>query len=121
MLSGGIYTWRGKPLIADESTAFARRIGEISVLIHRAEVLAILQQNLGMDCVALDKRCIGVGQNADAATARFADGTTAHGDLLIGCDGMRSVVRASLVGDGAPVYAGYTAYRAVTRVDQEIP
>jgi 2-polyprenyl-6-methoxyphenol hydroxylase-like FAD-dependent oxidoreductase len=87
------------------------------MVVHRADLLAILQRNIPPDAVRLGKRCVRIAQNGEGVTAEFADGDTAHGDLLIGCDGIRSVVRAQLVGDGAPVYAGYTAYRAVTPFD----
>jgi FAD-dependent urate hydroxylase len=117
MPSGGIYTWRGMPLITDSSAALAQRIGEISMVLHRADLLAILRQSLPTDTLTLDKRCVRVEQNAAGVTAHFADGSVAQGDLLIGCDGIRSVVRAQLVGDGEPLYAGYTAYRAVTPFD----
>jgi 2-polyprenyl-6-methoxyphenol hydroxylase-like FAD-dependent oxidoreductase len=115
--SGGIYTWRGRPLITDSSAALAQRLGEISVVVHRADLLAILRQRLGQEYVTLGRRCVAVEQDANGVTARFADGASARGDMLIGCDGIRSVVRAQIVGDGAPSYAGYTAYRAVTRFD----
>jgi 2-polyprenyl-6-methoxyphenol hydroxylase-like FAD-dependent oxidoreductase len=115
--SGGIYTWRGQPLIRDSSAALAQRVGEISVVLHRADLLAILHQNVPQECVRLGQRCARITQNADSVTAHFADGSEARGDLLIGCDGIRSVVRAQLVGDGDPVYAGYTADRAVTPFD----
>jgi 2-polyprenyl-6-methoxyphenol hydroxylase-like FAD-dependent oxidoreductase len=104
-------------LITDSTPALAKRVGEVSVVVHRADLLAILRQSYGMAALALDKRCVGIAQDADGVTARFADDSIARGDLLIGCDGIHSVVRAQLVGDGAPVYAGYTAYRAVTRFD----
>lgn len=117
MPSGGIYTWRGAPLITDESAALAQRIGEISVVLHRADLLAILRQNLPSGTLRLGQHCVRVEQNAAGVTAHFADGSEAHGDLLIGCDGIRSVVRAQLVGDGEPLYAGYTAYRSVTSFD----
>jgi 2-polyprenyl-6-methoxyphenol hydroxylase-like FAD-dependent oxidoreductase len=117
MPSGGIYTWRGTPLITDTSMALAQRVGEISMVVHRADLLAILRQNVPSDCVALGQRCVGITQDADGVTAHFADGSAARGDLLIGCDGIRSVVRAQLVGYSEPVYAGYVAYRAVTRFD----
>jgi 2-polyprenyl-6-methoxyphenol hydroxylase-like FAD-dependent oxidoreductase len=115
--SGGIYTWRGTPLITDTSAALAQRVGEESMVLHRADLLTILRQNLPSDTLTLGKHCIRVEQNAAGVTAHFADGSEAHGDLLIGCDGIRSVVRAQIVGDGEPLYAGYTTYRAVTPFD----
>jgi 2-polyprenyl-6-methoxyphenol hydroxylase-like FAD-dependent oxidoreductase len=117
MPSGGIYTWRGAPLITDSAPELARRVGEVSMVVHRADLLGILRRSFGPDNVALGQRCIGIEQDAEGDTARFAVGGSARGDLLIGCDGIHSSVRAQLVGDGAPVYAGYTAYRGVTRFD----
>jgi 2-polyprenyl-6-methoxyphenol hydroxylase-like FAD-dependent oxidoreductase len=96
--SGGIYTWRGTPLITDTSAALARRIGEVSMVLHRADLLATLRENLPEESVTLGKRCIRIQQGVDSVTAAFADGSVASGDLLIGCDGIRSVVRAQLVG-----------------------
>src|SRR4051812_35971233 len=55
--SGGIYTWRGRPLITDSSAALAQRVGEISVVVHRAELLAILRQQVPNDCLAQGRRC----------------------------------------------------------------
>ncbi|HKH10066.1 MAG TPA: hypothetical protein VKA73_02875 [Rubrobacter sp.] len=40
-------------------------------------------------------------------------GTEGRADLLMGADELRSTIRQSLLGDGAPRYADYTAWRAV--------
>jgi 2-polyprenyl-6-methoxyphenol hydroxylase-like FAD-dependent oxidoreductase len=117
MPSGSIYTWRGAPLISDSSAAMAQRIGEISVMLHRADLLSILRHSLPSDTIALGKRCVRIAQDAAGVTAHFADGSQAHGDLLIGCDGIRSAVRAQFIDDSEPAYAGYTAYRAVIPFD----
>jgi 2-polyprenyl-6-methoxyphenol hydroxylase-like FAD-dependent oxidoreductase len=44
----------------------------------------------------------------------------ATGDLVIGADGINSVVRAGLLSDGRPRYAGYTAWRAVARIPESL-
>jgi 2-polyprenyl-6-methoxyphenol hydroxylase-like FAD-dependent oxidoreductase len=45
--------------------------------------------------------------------ARFADGSTERGDLLIGADGIHSVIRRELHGPAEPRYAGYAAWRGI--------
>ena len=50
-------------------------------------------------------------QDIDSAIAILDDGTKFEGDLLIGADGMRSVVRQALFPEAQPRYVGYLAYR----------
>lgn len=52
------------------------------------------------------KRLVGVDEGPDSITARFADGSAATADVLIGADGVRSTVR-TLIDPQAPG-AGYT-------------
>jgi len=51
--------------------------------------------------------------DSGGVTARFANGATARGDLLIGADGIRSSVRAALAVEVRPRYAGYIAWRGL--------
>src|SRR5260370_10563276 len=59
------------------------------------------------------KELVAVEERSGGVVARFADGSAAAGDLLIGADGLRSTVRAQLLPDAAPIYAGYAAWRAL--------
>ncbi len=60
----------------------------------------------GKELLAIEERSRGV-------LARFADGSVAEGDLLIGADGLRSTVRAQLLPSITPAYVGYAAWRAL--------
>jgi len=64
-----------------------------SLPISRAGLRTLLLDGLE-DVVHFDKRCVGYDLGADGQVlARFADGTTATGDVLVGADGAGSVVR----------------------------
>lgn len=61
----------------------------------------------------LGKRLVRLEQDDERVTAMFADGSRECGALLVGADGIHSAVRAQLLPDAAPLYAGYVAWRAV--------
>jgi 2-polyprenyl-6-methoxyphenol hydroxylase-like FAD-dependent oxidoreductase len=60
-----------------------------------------------------DKSLVSFQDNASGVSALFADGSRARGDLLIGADGIRSTVRAQIMPEAQPVYAGYVAWRGL--------
>lgn len=69
---------------------------------------------------ALGRSLVDVEQDADGVAARFADGTRAEGDVLIGADGLRSSVRQAVVGEVASAYAGYVAWRGLV-AERDVP
>jgi 2-polyprenyl-6-methoxyphenol hydroxylase-like FAD-dependent oxidoreductase len=52
-------------------------------------------------------------QDATKVTVHFSDGESIAADLLVGADGIRSTVRQQCAPDVAPLYAGYSAWRAL--------
>src|SRR5690242_2020383 len=52
-------------------------------------------------------------QDATKVTAHFSGGEKVEADLLVGADGIRSTVRQQCAPDVAPLYAGYSAWRAL--------
>jgi 2-polyprenyl-6-methoxyphenol hydroxylase-like FAD-dependent oxidoreductase len=58
-------------------------------------------------------RVVGMEQNAESITVILADGTRETGTLLIAADGIHSSLRAQLIPEVAPRYAGYVAWRGV--------
>lgn len=57
-------------------------------------------------------------QDGERIVAHFASGHAETADLLIGADGGRSAVRAQLMPDVRPTYAGYVAWRGL--VDERV-
>jgi len=52
-----------------------------------------------------------VEQDGDRVQVHFANGRTERADLLVGCDGFRSSVRARLAPAVQPIYSGYYIWR----------
>ncbi len=114
--AGSITTWQGDVLADLRTEELLKQLGTINTVVHRAELLAMLLKALGEDKVQLGARCVGFSQDATRVCARFADGRETQGDLLIGADGLRSVVRTQLFGPSKPRYAGYTCWRGVANI-----
>ena len=62
-----------------------------------------------------------IRQTGDGVAAVLDDGTTFDGDLLIGADGMRSVVRRALFPEVEPKYVGYLAWRGMLEEREATP
>jgi 2-polyprenyl-6-methoxyphenol hydroxylase-like FAD-dependent oxidoreductase len=58
-----------------------------------------------------------LSQDARGVQAYFSDGETVTADLLVGADGIRSTVRQQCLPGVTPLYAGYTAWRALIAED----
>lgn len=115
---GAIADWRGRRLVSLPAAALQARFGAPIVVVHRAEFWELLADALGREAISYAARLRAFEPDtADRVVALFADGREAHGDLLIGADGLRSVTRQQLFGGPAPRYAGYTAWRAVVPYD----
>jgi 2-polyprenyl-6-methoxyphenol hydroxylase-like FAD-dependent oxidoreductase len=68
--------------------------------IHRGHLHQVLWgaavERLGAEALVSGGRLAGFEEDADGVTARFVDGRSARGDVLIGADGIHSVLRAVL-------------------------
>lgn len=107
-------SWRGDLLVSIPFAEVDRRLGAPSVGIHRADLLRVLLDALEPGTVRFGAEFVAFEQDRAGVTAHFASGASERGDLLIGADGIHSTVRARLLADGPPRYAGYTAWRGVT-------
>jgi 2-polyprenyl-6-methoxyphenol hydroxylase-like FAD-dependent oxidoreductase len=76
-------------------------------------LFTLLRAALPADCYHRGQEFVRAEQNDNAVMAHFADGSHASGDLLIGADGLRSSVRASLISQQPLLYASYVAWRAL--------
>lgn len=98
------------------SPELMERCGGTGRALLRADLLDVLYGAYGAQEVRFGDRCVGVRQEHGLVVARFDDGREEEGDLLVGADGIRSVVRASLFGGGDLRYSGYAVTRGVASV-----
>ena len=90
--------------------------------VTRTDLQASLIDAFGRESLHLGAECIGVETGPDdRPVARFADGGAVTGDVLIGADGIRSVVR-DYVGDGAGSlrYAGNVNWNGLVTSDERL-
>lgn len=101
--------------------AHAEKHGAPYYQIHRVDLHAALLDALN----ALDPHAVRLGMRAqhiretgDHVEVAFADGSTAHAELLIGADGIKSVVRQHVVDAEPPIYTGHVAWRLSIPVER---
>ncbi len=93
-----------------------QRYGAAYASIHRADLHSLLLQALQQQPdvhLNLEQTIEGYSASDDAVTVRTHCKKVIEGDALLGADGVRSRVRAQLLGDGPPRVTGHLAYRVV--------
>ena len=86
--------------------------------LHRADLLAGLVEAFGPENCRMGMALEGLSQDASGATLRFDDGTTESADIVIGVDGLRSVIRDILFDTPEPTFSGHVAWRALVPGDK---
>lgn len=104
--------------------AARRRWNAPYVTLHRADLVATLAEALELvqpGALSLGVMLVAIDNRADGVTITTASGEALTADLLIGADGIRSVVREHLFGPDSPRFTGHVAWRALVRIDPQDP
>jgi FAD-dependent urate hydroxylase len=101
------------------AAAMEERFGGVTGVVHRADLQKTLHAALGEEAIRLGAEVTGFEQDKGGVVVRFAGGREERCELLVGADGLHSVVREQLLDDGPPLYAGYVAWRGVAELGDE--
>ncbi len=97
---------------------FRERFGAPLCSFHRADLLAVLAAPLPDRAIRLNARCVAVEPGEALAAAHFADGSTIEADIVVGADGIHSLVRTTLFGADAPRFTGCICWRGLVPVER---
>jgi salicylate hydroxylase len=89
--------------------------------LYRPDLLEVLVGALERrvpTALHLDARVISHDQDDSAARLHLADGRCIEGDVLIGADGIHSVVRGDLFGPSAVEFTGLVAWRGTIPIER---
>lgn len=94
--------------------AHEQRHGAPYFQIHRGDLHAALHQAvraLDADAITLNARALSVAETEHSAMLHFDGRPSVQADLVIGADGIKSVVRRLILGDDQPLFTGQVAWR----------
>jgi salicylate hydroxylase len=97
---------------------FLAKFQQPYAVTHRADIHAVFLsacQSNNLITLETQRTVAGFEQDNDGVTLVLQSGERIRGRALIGCDGMWSKIRDSIVGDGKPRVSGHIAYRAVLK------
>jgi salicylate hydroxylase len=98
--------------------AVERSYGAPYLHAHRADLTAVLAAAVPADWVEVGRRCVGVEHRGGSVEVRFADGSSAAADLVVGADGIHSAVRQAILGEERPRFTGHVAYRGLVPAER---
>ena len=90
-------------------------------MLHRGDLHAMLVQavrSLKPNAITLSRRVTGFRQDSQGADLLFEDGSLARGDVLVGADGLHSVIRRQLFGEAKAMFTGQVAWRGLVPIDK---
>jgi 2-polyprenyl-6-methoxyphenol hydroxylase-like FAD-dependent oxidoreductase len=107
-----VMTSTGRPLATMDLDAMVNRLGASVRMVPRRVLLERLLAGFPVDRIQNNARAIDVVNSPDGVRVDFEDGHSAHGDLLIGADGLHSVVRG-IVGARPAKATGWCSWQGL--------
>lgn len=102
---------------------FQRAYQHPYLVMHRNDLLTVLLnacRHSERITLETNREAIAIEDLGTSARARCADSTTYEANVLIEADGLKSVVRTYIIGDGEPACAEFVAYRGAIPMEEVI-
>jgi 2-polyprenyl-6-methoxyphenol hydroxylase-like FAD-dependent oxidoreductase len=97
-------------------TDYEKKYGVHNIAIHRGELQKILANEIGYDNIHLSKRLTKI-ERTELYKLTFEDNSTIKSKIIIGADGIKSVVRNQLFEDGILRNAKQKCWRGVCEME----
>jgi len=97
---------------------YQQRFGAPYYGIHRADLQRILSGALGGAVLHLGHRLHNLIDGGNRITLEFTNGRSTEADLVIGADGVRSMIREWIAGGEGTTYSGTSAFRGIVPAAQ---
>jgi FAD-dependent urate hydroxylase len=107
-----VVTSTGRPVTNVDLAAIVDRLGAPVRMVPRRVLLERLLEGFPTDRIRCNTRAIGVVNAGNGVRLEFDDGSSAEGDLLIGADGLHSMVRG-VVGAGPAEPTGWCSWQGL--------
>jgi FAD-dependent urate hydroxylase len=114
-------SYKDEPLSHIDLRPLFARVGQRPYPVARTDLQAMLLEAVGEEHVHLGRPCVGVEQDEHSATAIFENGQRVKGDLVIGADGVRSIVRSYVLNRKvARRYARYVNWNGLVEANPDL-
>ena len=90
---------------------------DVSYGILRTDLVSMFTGILPSEALHTGHKCIGFEQDPDSARVTFANGEIVEADVVIGADGIHSVLQHFVGEQPPPVFSGSVAYRGIVSAD----
>jgi salicylate hydroxylase len=97
------------------------RYGFPYITIHRGDLHGVIAQALMQTkpgAINLNRKCIGLTQAAEHVELHFETGEPVRANIVVGADGVHSIVRENLFGASKPEFCGIIAWRGVIPIER---
>ncbi len=105
-----------KPLSVVNLAEYERKYGVSNIAIHRGELQKILANEIGFENINLSKRLSKI-EKTELFKLTFDDNTVVESKIVIGADGIKSVVRNQLFSENTIRNANQNCWRGICEIE----